>query len=253
MNCTEIEREEIIERYAAGALADSEREELEKHYFGCEECFHNVQTCRAAGSAIRREEQTIRAEGRGRAFPRMLWPALALVAAGLITFVALRQNPPAPIVTSAVPPEPARPDPLIAMAHFDPPPYHAVAMRDGAAAAQSLFSAAMQDYTAGRYDQALPGLRAAAEKDPENAAFRFFLGVTCLLAGQAENGINALRAVIASGDTPFLDEAWFYLAKADLARRDTTAARADLEHVVTLQRDLAPEAQALLQQLAGLQ
>jgi hypothetical protein len=50
------------------------------------------------------------------------------------------------------------------------------------------------------------------------------LGVSYLLAGQTENGIATLQAVIAAGDTPFLNEAWFYLAKAHLSRRDVSIA-----------------------------
>jgi hypothetical protein len=256
MNCTDIEREEIIERYLSGGLAEAQRDELEEHYFGCEECFQKLQTYRAVQSAVRLDEQSIRAEARVRAFPRLLWPALALAAAGFVAFVAMRQQPPAPPPVAAAitpaPPQPERPDPLIAMAHFDPPPYRAVMMRDAGSDGQALFDAAMKEYTAARYEQAIPGLRAAASKEPGNVAFRFFLGVTCLLAGQTGSGIPVLRAVIAAGDTPFVNEAWFYMAKAHLALRDVPAARADLEHVAALQRDLAPEAQALLKQLDEL-
>jgi tetratricopeptide (TPR) repeat protein len=253
MNCNEVDREEIIERYVMGALDDSQRDAFEEHYFGCEECFQKLQTCRTVQSAVRQDEQKIRAEGRVRASPRMLWPAIALAAAGFIAFVALHQNPPAPPVAKYVaPPQPSGPDPLIAMAHFDPPPYQAQTMRDAGSPAQSPFIGAMKDYTAGRYEQALPGLRAATEKDPQDAAYRFFLGVSYLLAGQTEKGIAVLQAVIASGDTPFLNEAWFYLAKAHLSRRDQAAARLDLEHVISLHRDLAPEAQALLNELSSL-
>src|SRR5438477_11825042 len=106
MNCTEIERDDIIEQYVAGALTDTQREELEEHYFGCEECFLKLQTCRMAQSAVRRDEQSIRAAagGRVRTFPRAMWPAVALAAAGFIAFIVLHQNTPAPPVTKAVPP-----------------------------------------------------------------------------------------------------------------------------------------------------
>src|SRR6266480_2561572 len=101
MNCIEIERDDIIERYLAGALTDAQRDELEEHYFGCEECFLKLQTCRMAQSAVRRDGQSIRAAGedRVRTFPRVLWPAVALAAAGFVAFIVLHQNTPAPPVT----------------------------------------------------------------------------------------------------------------------------------------------------------
>src|ERR1043166_6530956 len=92
MNCDGIEREEIIERCVTGALSDSERDELEEHYFGCEECFHKLQTYRAVQSAVGKDAQTIRTEPSVRAFPRMLWPTVALAAAGFIAFEEMRDR-----------------------------------------------------------------------------------------------------------------------------------------------------------------
>jgi tetratricopeptide (TPR) repeat protein len=256
MNCKDIERDDMIERYVAGTLADAQRDELEEHYFGCEICFEKLRVCRAAQSVVRKDALAIRAAtgSRVRMFPRATWPVVALAAAGFIAFIVLHHSAPAPPVAKYTPPQttPTQPDPLIAMARFDPPPYKAVAMRDAGSEAQTLFKAAMQNYTEGRFEQAIPGLRAASEKDTQNTAYRFFLGVSSLLASQADAGIGALQTVINEGDTPFLNEAWFYRAKGYLARRDVAAARRDLEHVVSLNRDLVPEAQALLNQLAAL-
>jgi hypothetical protein len=255
MNCNDIERDEIIEQYLAGALAGSQRDELEQHYFGCEECFRRLETCRATQTALRRDEQAIRASAgdRRRAFPRAVWPLVAVAAAGFIAFVVLHHNGSEQrIVKTEPPPVAIRTDPLIAMVRFDPPPYKAVAMRDAGSEAESRFTSAMKHYSAGRFEQALPGLRAASEKDTQNTAYRFFLGVTCLLAKQTGDGISALTTVVNEGDTPFLNEAWFYRAKGYLTNRDVAAARGDLEHVVSLNRDLVPEAQLLLHQLAGL-
>src|ERR1044071_3612341 len=101
MNCADIERAELMERYVAGALAGDERDQLEEHYFRCEEAFDKLRASRAAQNAMRKNEQSIRADNRVRAFPRLLWPAVAMAAALFIAFVALHQNSPAPRVVPA--------------------------------------------------------------------------------------------------------------------------------------------------------
>src|SRR5579862_2101427 len=40
---TQIEHDEIIERYVRNRLAPAEREAFEEHYFVCEECFEKLQ------------------------------------------------------------------------------------------------------------------------------------------------------------------------------------------------------------------
>jgi hypothetical protein len=41
---TEIENEEIVERYVRNRLGPEERQAFEEHFFACEECFEKVQT-----------------------------------------------------------------------------------------------------------------------------------------------------------------------------------------------------------------
>ena len=51
---------------------------------------------------------------------------------------------------------------------------------------------------------------------------------------------------MALGDTPFLEDAHFYLAKALLRQKDVNAAQAELKAVVTLKGMRSREAQQLL-------
>jgi hypothetical protein len=57
--------------------------------------------------------------------------------------------------------------------------------------------------------------------------------------------------VIAAGDTPFLSEGRFYLAKGLIGARDLAGARAQLEALVKERSELAPQAQELLGELGG--
>ena len=82
--------------------------------------------------------------------------------------------------------------------------------------------------------------------DPEAAHIRFFLGVTHLMLGQDDAGIDRLRATIALGDSPYLEDAHFYLAKAFLRRKDLGAAETQLNELIQLPDPRRDEARRLL-------
>ncbi len=50
---SQIENEEIAERYVLGRLAPQEREAFEEHFFGCEECFQKVQDVERFRAGVR--------------------------------------------------------------------------------------------------------------------------------------------------------------------------------------------------------
>jgi hypothetical protein len=254
MNCARIEQDDIIERYLAGKLPATLGEEFEDHYFGCDNCLHNLQVMCAAQTSLRDRQTSIRTEHRWRRGP--VWAAAALLAAGLAVAFVLSRRPPTPPSLAEHPPppreQPAAPpkaDPFLALARFDPPPYREVAMRDAGSPGKVLFTAAMREYSAAHYTEAIPGLRRALEKEPDNPAYAFFLGVTCLLADQTEAGINALQKVADAGDSPFQEEAWFYLAKAHLRRHSVGATRAAVQRVIDMQGEHAAEARIILIEL----
>ena len=56
---------------------------------------------------------------------------------------------------------------------------------------------------------------------------------------------SRVRETILAGDSPYLEEAHFYLAKALLAEGDAVGARAELNKTVAMAGDLAPQASAL--------
>src|SRR5207244_3597262 len=94
-------REELVDGYATGRLGEDDAARFEEHFFGCDACWAELERARAIRSAFARiPVSTARAETRR---PRLLWPRLALAAAGLAAIAVLpllRQRsvgrPPAP-------------------------------------------------------------------------------------------------------------------------------------------------------------
>jgi anti-sigma factor RsiW len=39
VNCAEVQERECVERYLCGELEETELQELEEHYFACDDCF----------------------------------------------------------------------------------------------------------------------------------------------------------------------------------------------------------------------
>ena len=93
-------------------------------------------------------------------------------------------------------------------------------MRDVPDEATARFLRGMEHFRKADYMNAVEDLRRAAESDPDAAHIRFFLGVTHLMLGQDDAAIDRLRATIALGDSPYLEEAHWYLAKALLRRNN---------------------------------
>ena len=104
----------------------------------------------------------------------------------------------------------------------------------------------MSFYQKGDYVRAIPNLQSAAAVDPQAAHIRFFLGVCLLLAKRTDAGIGKLKEVIALGDSAYLAEAHFYVAKGFLHKGDTSRAKAELKILAESGGSLKEEAVRLL-------
>lgn len=135
---------------------------------------------------------------------------------------------------------------LAELARIDPPRWAPMRVRGTGTAAEMQFQQAMQPYARGEWRAALPALREASLLDPEAAHVTFYLGACALLAGERAAAVESLRRVVALGETPYLEEARFYLAKAYLGVGDLPAARAELDAVVELGGPRLDEARELL-------
>jgi len=256
MECAQIKREEVVERYLTGSLHPEERESFEEHYFACEQCFAALQAHRALQAELSASAPQIRA--MPAPIPTVWRWTAAMVTAAVVILAALGirwgvkpdLSPPAS-PTQIMQPGPAGPS-LAELARFDPPTYTPAVLRGAQDEAMRKFRVAMKHYQQADYARAISGLREAAKLNPKDAGALFFLGVSYLLSGQTNEGIAALQQSVALGDTPYLEEAHYYLGKAFLRKGNLAVARRELEEVVRLDGDHEDEARRLLQQLAAL-
>ena len=111
------------------------------------------------------------------------------------------------------------------------------------------FTNAMNAYAQRDYEAAIAGLSAVVYSKPAFVPAHFYLGVCDLIMRDRLSAIAQFKAVIAAGETPYLEQARFYLAKALLAGFDAGAARSELKRVVGMGGPLADEAQKILNQI----
>ena len=253
MLCALTNREEVVEGYLSGSLAPQERDSFEEHYFGCDECFATLQAHRALQVELSADSAQIRAISPPKStFWR--WPvAIATAAIVIVAALGVRWSMKKDSTPTAPPTQAMQASPpgasLAELARFDPPAYSPAVMRGAQDEATRKFGTAMKQYQQGRYDLAVPGLRQAAKLNPEDPGSAFFLGVSESLSGNTDGGITALQKCIALGDTPYVEEAHYYLAKAYLRNGDLTAATKELQAVVQLKGSLLNKAQELLQMI----
>lgn len=256
MECAQIEREEVVERYLTGSLGPQERESFEEHYFACEQCFSTLQAHRALQAELSASAPQIRMMPVPNP-TAWRWTA-AMVTAAVVILGVLgihwgmkpSLSPPEP-PTQTMQPGPAGAS-LAELARFDPPTYSPTVLRGNQDEAMREFRLAMKPYQQSDYAKAVIALRAAVKLNPKDPGPLFFLGVSHLLANQTDEGIAVLQQCIALGDTSYLEEAQYYLAKAFLRKGDAAAARSELEEVVHLKGDHEDEARRLLQRLPSL-
>ena len=265
MTCEQIEQSDVMEQYLLGRLPPAARDDFDGHLFECDECFERLETFRAlrrelAATATARRAEPVRAT-RGWIWRWALVPTFAtLVIVGVTVWPrAFPPSVPAPARPAGGPvrPAPAQGSPagvsLAELGRMQPPTFEPGSFRGVQDAATARFREGMKHYRDGDYRAAIPGLRAAAQLDPEAAHATFFLGICHGLTGQLEAAIRALRQTIAVGDSPYLEEAHFYLAKALLQNNDPAGARQELARTIRLRGLLENEARKLLADLDGLQ
>ena len=252
MTCDEIERDEIAERYLSGRLGEEASADFEAHYFDCSRCLEHVGRLESARHALAGDSG---AGADARRWRRRLWPAAGALAAAAVLILAVRvidepSAPPNLPVTRDVdlPREPAAPD-LGRLGAIEPPRFTPPRLRSGAGEARRVFLDAMQWYERGDYAGAVPGLEAAVRADPAYPAAHFFLGVCSLQLDRRADAIRYLREAARLGESPYLEDAHFFLAKALIRDGDVETARGELRTVLALEGDRRDEASRLLAEL----
>ena len=289
--CAWIERDAVFEDYVRDALGPEDRDAFEAHYFECEVCFRKVQTHQAMRDELAAlpAEADAAQPVAGWQWRWVLVPlagSLVLVAAAALWFssappavpeatVAIAPAAQPPVAAHpAEPPEPGQTPQTVAprtpaskstsqpaappvvalsvLARVAPPLYVPVALRGPRDEAAEAFDAAMRLYASGDYAGAVPGLRTAAGLRPDAPQTAFFLAVCQLLIGQNGEAAGGFERTIALGESPYLEEAHFYLAKAWLRLGRLPATREELRKTVDRHGRLEPEARRMLTQLDAL-
>lgn len=273
MNCEQVLKSDIVEKYILSQLSVAEHEAFEQHYFECERCFEELQTCRALQVALNETGPVMHTDQVEEPL-RWMWTwGVAAVALVLLTigFMLWSRRPalgPSPPVAVTTPPrrEPAdtqlhaRSDAqastaqstvptLSQLAQFQPPHYVPSILRGAEDEANGKFREAMKYYERGEYASSIPILIVASQVDSKAANISFFLGICYLETGHTDAAIEALRKTEALGDSPYLEETHFYLAKALIRKGDVNGARKELRETIQLRGDIEEKAQRLLGQL----
>lgn len=250
-SCPQMPTAEAMERYLRGELEEGAATAFEEHYFACDACFAALEDLRALRGELARTRTKVRLEGAmSRPLP-WLGLAAALLALGVAGMFLLSRDRTAPgpeptpttVSTATV---------LAELARVEPPPWTPVRLRGDEGEAGQRFRAAMELYAKGDRAGALPILREAAALDPSAPGASFYRGACALLAGDADEAVESLGHVAALGETPYLEEAQFYLAKARLARGEVPAARRELERVAGSECPRQAEARLLIERLDTL-
>jgi tetratricopeptide (TPR) repeat protein len=262
MNCEAIECGEVAEKYVLGQLSASDCQAYETHYFECPRCLSELQTIESLQQELGSRSRKPAAHHKApQKYQRWTWLAIAasvLLVVGL-SWWTIRRSAERTIahVPASANPLPASPDRRAAtlelLARVDPPAYRLSNLRGSAGAAEVRFLAAMEPYRKGDYRSALPALEAAARHDPTAGGPRFFAGICQLIQGQPDQANASFERVISLGESPYLEKAHFYQAKAYLLKRDLAAAARALDATVRLKGDLEGESLLLLQQLRQVQ
>ena len=264
MDCDRITRDDVAQAYLLDSLSEDDRHAFEQHYFECDRCLDELRTLEAV-----REELSRCGEPEPAAPRRVsVWIPAAAVAASVIlavTAILWQSEPPVgpppaaaarPDATAAQPlQQPATTPPDISapslqqLARVEPAPYDPLTFRTVPDEATTRFQQGMNSYRRADYRAAIVDLQAAAALEPDAAHVRFFLGVSLILAGDADRAIESLRATVAVGDSPYLEEAHLYLAKAFVRQGNLVAADEHLNHVIALGGSHREEARRLLNQV----
>jgi hypothetical protein len=290
--CAWFECDEVFEDYVRDALGPDDRDAFEAHYFACAACADKLQTYGAVSAELAALPAEVPASIPARRWRRwwVLVPlagSLAVAAsvgwwlrsaqparpestvAGTTAARAAADQAPsgppgsAPAQLAALPhdaaplaaPAVAPAVPAVAMSvlvHVDPPLYVPVALRGQRDEAAEQFEAAMRLYRAGDHAGALAGLRAVDEMDPDRPRTRFFLSVCQLLLGQNSAAAAGFERTIALGESPYLEESHFYLAKAWLRLGRLPAARRELHRTVARHGGLEQEARQMIAHIDAL-
>lgn len=240
VDCKAVTENDILERYFAGQLSEAESEAFEEHFFecnGCSEALKDHVAVRAALSELPRTEPVRPNRFGAQIHPWWLLAAAALVLGlGLAIWLAPWNGSPSSQV-------------VLASSVVEAPPYEPRTLRSMSGQGELPFLEAMVAYQEGHFAEAIPGLEAAVELDPDFVKAQFYLGACYLLEDHPRKAIESLNRVAEIKGSPYREWAHFFRAKAYLRLGDLDSALENLSEVISVGGELQTQAQEVLEQL----
>jgi len=236
LSCQAVGAGSVVARYVAGTLPEPDTAAFEEHLLTCAGCQRDVQLAVAIREAIP-DSQGAAARSR---WPRWLGPSvITLAAAAVLAGV---------IVVS----RDRVPDAVVRLGDVaQPPVYLGVAVRQNPTQGDSLFGVAMAAYAVGDFARAAADLPRALAAGADTVPVQFFAGASLLMSEHLEDAAEAFRTVIRGGDTPYLAESHYYLAKALLRLGRVAEARRELAAAAGSSSEIADAAGALDDSIAA--
>jgi anti-sigma factor RsiW len=284
MNCEQGHDQDIAGKYVAGALSSDETAAFEQHYFECDACLAAVEFGQALKyGAATGSAKVIAMPSRAATAPRQRWhwayaaiAAAAVVAVTLVGWRAVKPthtqtgtavNSPAPVSPVLTPSEPVQPQLVASNAGaqagaIEPMAYRPAVLRGTSDDAAERFRKTMTAYQARDYRKAAIALASIPvavpgsgkpEEHITDAGIQLYLGISRLMINDDADAVVALRRAVAYGDTPYLENAGFYLAKGLIRQRQYAEAAAQLRQTLALNGDRQRDARQLLDQVNQLQ
>lgn len=255
--CNGERAEEVAEAYLLGTLTMFEMERFEEHYFECPACFAHLQTLQSVQQElISRPSPVAASPMRLRRRLLALGAIAAAVSVGFISFHRMKENlshsSPTAVAQQAAPASSIKENPpvnIASLADLSLPPYMAGNVRGGEV--EGAFQAGMHAYTAGECAKALPQLKSVPEKDENAVAARLYAGACELSAREKTVAAKDFEKVIAAGDSPQFEAAYYYLAQTALLDGNVPAARGYLAKTLALRGDFEQRARAQLARLSN--
>jgi len=243
-SCDEFVAGFVIERYVAGQLSESETVAFEEHLLVCDRCQRELTLAVAVREALpAAETPPEQADAEPVTIRRLPWRGMGVA----ITLAA------AAVATILILPRGRVSGPVAELGRVTQPPiYLGVPVRQAPARPDSVFGAAMSAYTAGDYSEAVAGLEAALAAGSDPAPSQFFRGASLLLLDRDRDAAGAFEAVVTAGESPYLAEAHYYLAKTLLRSGDAEGALAQLESASSADSEIAALSRALADSVTAL-
>ena len=109
----------------------------------------------------------------------------------------------------------------------------------------------MRQYASRDYRGAIPLLE-SAQRGVNGEAARFFLGISLLLDGRADEGIRVLDTLGTDRRSALAEDARFYSARGHLLRGDPSSAIRALDRTIELHGDREREARSLRDEIVRI-